>query len=94
MVGKYANWFDSLSENTKIILLAIPFTGWFNATLYRFSNDHFNAGIVALMFGPIFWIMDLIFYLSKKTLGIWSKKEEIKNLQIIKESVQEDSKDE
>ena len=94
VVGKYSTWFDSLNEKTKIILLAIPFTGWINASLYRFSNDHFNAGIVALILGPIFWIMDLIFYLTNKTLGIWSKKEAIKNMEIIKESIEEDLKNE
>ena len=83
LVSKYSSWFDGLSKHTKTILLAIPVTGWINASLYRFSKDNFNAGIVALIFGPIFWIMDLVFFLVKGTLGIWSTKEEIKNHEII-----------
>lgn len=83
LVSKYSSWFDGLSKQTKTILLAIPVTGWINASLYRFSKDNFNAGIVALIFGPIFWIMDLVFFLVKGTLGIWSTKEEIKNHEII-----------
>ena len=83
LVSKYSSWFDGLSKHTKTILLAIPVTGWINASLYRFSKENFNAGIVALIFGPIFWIMDLVFFLVKGTLGIWSTKEEIKNHEII-----------
>ena len=83
LVSKYSSWFDGLSKRTKIILLAIPFTGWINASLYRFSKDNFNAGVVSLILGPIFWVMDLIFFLTKGTLGIWSTKEQIKNHEII-----------
>ena len=93
-VSKYAGWFDSLSHKTKIILLAIPVTGWVNASLYRFSKDHFNAGIVSLILGPIFWIMDLVFYLTKGTLSIWSNELVIENHQIIENSLEEEKNNE
>ena len=93
-VSKYAGWFDSLSHKTKIIFLAIPVTGWVNASLYRFSKDHFNAGIVSLILGPIFWIMDLVFYLTKGTLSIWSNELVIENHQIIENSLEEEKNNE
>lgn len=89
LVSKYSTWFDGLSKKNKTILLAIPVTGWINASLYRFSKDNFNAGIVSLILGPIFWVMDLVFFLVKGTLGIWSTKEEIKNHEIIESATGE-----
>lgn len=94
LVNRYSVWFDKLSKKTKIIFLAIPVTGWFNATLYRFSKGNFNAGIISLIFGPVFWIIDLVFYLSKGELGIWTKAEVIKNKTIIESSISEGDKNE
>ena len=75
--------------------MAVPVTGWINASLYRFSKGNFNAGIISLILGPIFWIMDLVYYLTKGTLGVWSTEETIKDKTIISESINEgESKDE
>lgn len=92
LVKSYSGWFDNLSKKTKIILLAIPVTGWINAFLYRFSKDNFNAAIVAIILGPIFWIMDLIFYLVKGKLGLWSEGIEIKDKSLIIDSIAEEEK--
>lgn len=78
LVHKYSIWFDSRTNVVKIILLAIPVTGWINASLYRFSKDNLNPGIISLIFGPVFWIIDLIFYLSKGKLGPWTCRQEEK----------------
>ncbi|MBE6143574.1 MAG: prolipoprotein diacylglyceryl transferase [Erysipelotrichaceae bacterium] len=95
LVNSYSSWFDNLSHKTKVILLVVPVTGWINASLYRFSKGNFNAGIISLILGPIFWIMDLVYYLTKGTLGVWSTEETIKDKTIISESINEgESKDE
>ena len=77
----------NLSKKVKIILLAIPVTGWINSSLYRFSKDNFCAGLFALIFGPIFWFMDLVFFLVKGTLGLWSENVSIKNNSLINEAI-------
>lgn len=94
-INKYSNWFDNLSKTTRTILIAIPITGWINASLYRFSKDNFNAGLISLIFGPIFWIIDLVFFLSKGTLGFWSTNNTIKDSSLINEAInKEETKDE
>lgn len=87
MVNSYSKWFDSLSKKTKTILLAIPVTAWINASLYRFSKDNFTSAVFAIILGPLFWIMDLLFYLIKGTLGLWSQNTSIKDTALIEESV-------
>ena len=92
LLGKYSSWFDGLSNNTKIVLLAIPVSGWINASLYRFSKDNFNAGIISLILGPIFWVIDLVSYLKNGKLGLWSNKEIIKNHSIVDSSTSQGDK--
>ena len=87
LINAYSKWFDNLSKKVKIILLAIPVTGWINSSLYRFSKDNFCAGLFALIFGPIFWFMDLVFFLVKGTLGLWSENVSIKNNSLINEAI-------
>ena len=95
LINSYSKWFDGLTKKSKTILLAIPVTGWINASLYRFSKGNFNAGIISLILGPIFWVMDLVFFLTKGTLGIWSSEHQIKDMKVINESVSEgENKDE
>lgn len=95
LVNAYSSWFDKLEHKTKVILLAIPLTGWINASLYRFSKGNFNAGLISLIFGPVFWIIDLVFYLTKGTLGFWTNEEQIKDKALIEESIsRKENKDE
>ena len=83
LLRAYSVWFDNLSKKTKTLLLAIPVTGWINASLYRFSKDNFSSAIFAIILGPLFWLMDLIFFLVKGELGLWSKAAEIKNKELV-----------
>ena len=89
LINSYSRWFDGLEKKVKIILLAIPVTGWINASLYRFSKGNFNAGIISLILGPIFWIMDLVCFLTKSSLGIWSTEQQIRDMKVINDSISE-----
>ena len=94
LINAYSKWFDSLNHTTKIILLAIPVTGWINAFMYRFSKGNFCAAVFSIVLVPVVWIMDLVFYLVKGTLGLYSSGEVIKDKTIIKESISGGESDE
>lgn len=60
-------WHKNLSRLARLILHIIPFTGWFIAAFYRIDkglskkdNLVLLAGILAIPFGFIFWLVDLI----------------------------------
>jgi hypothetical protein len=56
----YVKAYNGLEWIVKLIIAIIPFTGWINAILYRVAKGHIIAGILAIPFGEIFWIIDLI----------------------------------
>lgn len=56
----YVSTYNGLPWIVRLILAIIPFTGWLNAIVYRLANGHLIAGILAIPFGEIFWIVDLI----------------------------------
>lgn len=56
----YKKSYNKLSFIIKLILAIIPVTGWINAIIYRLAGGHLIAGILAIPFGEIFWIVDLI----------------------------------
>lgn len=60
MLAKYSKSYKKLSWLVKVIVAIIPITSWVNAILYRFSTGHVIAGILAIPFGFIFWVLDLI----------------------------------
>lgn len=60
MLAKYSKGYNKLSWLVKVILAIIPVTAWVNAILYRFSTGHVIAGLLAIPFGPLFWILDLV----------------------------------
>ncbi len=56
----YVKSYNKLEWIIKVILAVIPVTGWVNAILYRLGTGHTVAAILAIPFGEIFWILDLI----------------------------------
>lgn len=56
----YVKTYNKLNYIIKLILAIIPVTAWINAILYRITGGHVIAGILAIPFGFIFWILDLI----------------------------------
>lgn len=73
LVSKYSTWFDSLPRNIRIILEAIPVTGYINSILYRISKDNFTCGVLCIFVGPIFWIIDLVTTIWKDELIVFAK---------------------
>ncbi|MDR0855753.1 MAG: hypothetical protein LBN25_05235 [Christensenellaceae bacterium] len=43
-----------------LILAIIPFTSWVLAIVYRLMHGKILSGILAIPFGFIFWILDLV----------------------------------
>lgn len=72
LLAQYASWFDSLNRTTRIILTAIPVTGWLNAIIYRLSKDNFTCGVLCVFVGPIFWIIDLVTTISKDKITVFA----------------------
>jgi hypothetical protein len=78
LLDAYSGKFDALSRNKKILIQAIPLSGWFNSFTYRFSRDNFSFAILALIFGPIFWIIDLVFIIKDNKMGPYANGNGIK----------------
>lgn len=72
LLNKYSIKYDELERWKMILIQAIPLSGWFNSAFYRFSKDNFTAAIFATIFGPVFWIVDLVFIIAFKKMGPWS----------------------
>lgn len=59
-MNEYVKFFDELNPIVRLILLIIPFTSWINAIIYRFAKGNLLGAILAIPFGTIFWIIDLV----------------------------------
>ncbi len=56
----YVGSYNGLPWLVKLILAIIPITSWLNAIIYRLCTGHIIAAILAIPFGWIFWIVDLV----------------------------------
>ena len=59
----YLKFYKGLPWIVKLIVAIIPFTGWINAFLYRFAKEKWVGGILAVLFAPVAWIVDLICFI-------------------------------
>ena len=59
-MADYLKWYNKQDRIVRIIFAVIPFTGWINAIIYRFASGNLISGILAIPFGEIFWIIDLV----------------------------------
>ena len=57
---EYVSWYEKQDAIVKLIFAIIPVTSWVNAILYRLGKGHMLSGILAIFFGFIFWIIDLV----------------------------------
>lgn len=60
MLAGYSKSYKKLNWIIKVILAVIPVTGWVNAVVYRLATGHLIAALLAIPFGPLFWLVDLI----------------------------------
>lgn len=73
LLVKYSVWFNSLPRKIRIILEAIPVTGYINSIIYRLSKDNFTCGILCVFVGPVFWIIDLVTTIWKDELIVFAQ---------------------
>ena len=59
-MNEYVKFFDGLSSLVRLILVIIPITSWINAIIYRFAKGDLLGAILAIPFGFIFWVVDLV----------------------------------
>lgn len=59
-MNEYVKFFDELNPLIRLILLIIPVTSWINAIVYRFAKGNLLGAILAIPFGTILGIIDLV----------------------------------
>ena len=56
----YVKSYNKLEWIIKLIVAIIPITGWINAILYRLGKGNLLGAILAIPFGFVFWVVDLV----------------------------------
>ena len=59
-MNEYVKFLDELNPLIRLILLNNPVTSSINAIVYRFAKGNLLGAILAIPFGTIFWIIDLV----------------------------------
>ena len=87
ILAEYSNKFNSLPRWAKILIEAIPVSGWFNAIFYRLSKDNFTCGVLCIVLGPIFWIIDLVTMIIYDKIIIFAQGEKLKTANNVETNV-------
>lgn len=68
MASKSKKDYFGLPKIVSLILAIIPFTAWILGVVTRFSEGKVVAGIIRIFAGPLIWVLDLFFMITKGSI--------------------------